>query len=406
MMLDLPASAQEPAAPSAGSYDQQYQRARDFAAAGQLDLAIATYTTLLARSPNNADVLLGRGQAYARLNRYDEAERDLRAAAEVAPTYADVYAALAQVYMWSERPALAIPVYSKLIELQPTEPAHRSARARAYQASGQPELAKADLQAASERSAPADADKPAAPPARIADTNPEVESKGYDWALGASATATRLSQRDQRWNEQNLSLRRYFTGGSLAVETLRASRFGQHGHAWALDGYARLWSGAYTNLRYQKAPAERLFPGTSWRAELYQSVGGGWELAASDDRLNFGDSRVDIYGVAVARYFGNFYVRLRHTNIVSAGSHSSGDRLVGRYYYRGNGDDYVELAASRGRIEDPLALSSGRLRSGGVSVAFVNYVTPLWGYKVGASHADDDSSGSERAVTLSLVRRW
>src|SRR5687767_7822225 len=106
---DSPGSAGAPipatvAADPAQSYDQLYQRARTFSSAGQHDLAIATFSLLLERSPGNADVLLGRGQAYARLDQFDKAEQDLKAAAAAAPEYADVWAALVQTYTWAGRP--------------------------------------------------------------------------------------------------------------------------------------------------------------------------------------------------------------------------------------------------------------------------------------------------------------
>jgi hypothetical protein len=58
----------------------------------------------------------------------------------------------------------------------------------------------------------------------------------------------------------------------------------------------------------------------------------GWEASLSDDVLGFG-SRVNIYGISIAKYVGNFYIQLRHQNIVSAGSHSTGERLLARWYY-------------------------------------------------------------------------
>lgn len=381
----VPASTAVPAKAEAESYEQLYERARAFSAAGQHDLATQIFTILLTRSPGNADVLLGRGQAYARLGNYEAAERDLQTAAAAVPAYADVWVALGQVYTWSGRPADAVNVYEKLVALQPDEPAHRRALENARQASN-----------------PA----PAAAPGQRA-VNPDIaKPAGFDWTASFSGSATRLSLRDQRWNEQGLSVRRYFSRGSIAAEALRAHRFDQHAYAWALDAYASLWQGAYANLRYQKAPTERLFPRYSWRAELFQSVGAGWELSASDDRLHFGTARVDIYGFGLARYYGNFYVRWRHTNIVSEDSRSSGDRVAARYYYAGNGDDYLEGAISRGRSEDPLALAGGRVQSGGGGVTVVRYITPRVGLRLGASYARDSVSGSEKTLSAGMTLRW
>lgn len=416
MMIDAPAVQEAPQPSGPVSYDSQYEKARALASAGQHELAIAAYTALLAQSPNSADVLLGRGLSHARLQRYADAERDLKAAAVAAPAYADVWSSLGNVYVWSDRPALAVPAYGELIKLQPADPAHRIARASAYRDLGQRALARADL--AEARRLGGDQARIAALSAALAEPVPGVTRAagvpgpelsvpvGYTWSAGMGLAYTRLSLREQRWNEQNVSVRRYFAKGSLGVETMSASRFDQRDTAWALDGYASLWDGAYANLRYQKGPSERLFPSYAWRAELFQSVGKGWELSVSDDRMNFGGSRVDIYGLGVARYVGDFYIRLRHTNVKSAFSSSSGDRLVVRYYYAGNGDDYVEAAAARGRSDDPLSLAGGRQQSGGASVSYVKYPTPQWGYKVGLSYARESDVGSERGLTGSLFMRW
>ncbi|MEH6438025.1 YaiO family outer membrane beta-barrel protein, partial [Massilia sp. DD77] len=241
--------------------------------------------------------------------------------------------------------------------------------------------------------------RPGAPDAAIAD--------GYTWAAGLSSTWSRVGD-NPTWNEQTASLRHYGKRGSIGFETLRAHRFAQTGHAWALDAYVTLWTGAYANLRYQRAPSARLFPANAGRIELVQSIGNGWEVSLSDDVLGF-DGRVNIYGATLAKYTGNWYVQLRHQNIVSPGSHSSGDRLLGRYYYRGDADSYLELAANRGRSDDPLSLAGGRARSGGGSVNLVHYFSRDWGGRVGAAFsrdADGADNGRERSLSFSVYRRW
>lgn len=379
-----PASAPAPQADAAISFEAAYVSARAHANDGQPELALAEYSALLARSPGNADVLLGRGIVYSRLERWDQAEADLTAAARVAPDYADVWSALADLYRWSARPQQAIAAYDRLIALQPEQPAHRAARA-AVGSGGEVDPAPVIAQ---QRAASHDASIAA----------------GYSWLANLSSSWLDVGA-TPRWNEQTLSVRHYLRGGSLAFETLRAHRFEQTGHAWALDAYVDLWRGAYANLRYQKAPGARLFPANAGRVELYQALGRGWELSLSDDVLGF-DERVNIYGVGLARYFGNFYVQLRHQNIVSDGSHGSGDRLLGRYYYRGDADSYVELRVNRGRSDDALSLNGGRTRSGGGGIDVLHYFTRDWGGRFGASLSRDGGAGRERGVTFALYRRW
>jgi YaiO family outer membrane protein len=384
MPIDLQLPADPPAQvqpASAPSFDDQYASARALANGGQPELALAAYSALLSRSPGNADVLLGRGTVYARLGRWREAEADLTAAAQASPDYADVWEALGNTYRWSEQPARALEAWERLAALRPQDPAPWIARARAQ---------RAPLPSAG---------------------NPDASaSAGYTWGASLSAGWTNVGN-GPRWNDQGASVRRYMKDGSLAFETLRAHRFGLQDTAWALDAYTGLWRGAYANLRYQHAAASRLFPANAGRIEVWQALGNGWEASLGDDVLGF-DSRVNIYGASLAKYAGNFYVQLRHQNIVSSGSHGTGERLLGRWYYLGDADNYLELSANRGRSDDPLSLVGGRARSGGGGAAWVRYFSPQWGGKIGASFSrtasgsDGNSGGDESALNFSLYRRW
>jgi YaiO family outer membrane protein len=397
-------TAPAPAA-STASFDDAYARARDLANSGQPELALAAYDALLARSPDNVDVLLGRGIVQARLGHWQEAERDLRAAAAASSAYADVWSALGNMYAWSDRPEQAADAYAHLIALQPDEPAHHVARGRALRALGRTAEARAELDKARALGASGDAFGALADALQPRAGNPDATiAAGYTWAAGLSSGWTDVGN-GPRWNDQTASVRHYTKGGSLAFEALRAHRFGEHDYAWALDGYANLWPGAYANLRYQRGAAARLFPANAGRAELYQSLGNGWEASVSDDVLGFA-SRVNIYGVGIAKYTGDWYVQLRHQNIVSASSHGTGERLLARWYYAGDADTYAEVSVNTGRSDDPLSLVGGQSRSGGGSVTWVHYWTPAWGSRVGATFARARDADNQRGVTVALYRRW
>lgn len=397
------------------SFDEQYEQARALANGGQPALAVAAYGVLLARSPGNVDVLLGRGIAYTRLDRWAEAQADLEAAAKASPDYADVWLALGNMHQWHDQPEQAIAAYSRLVALRPDDAAGWLARARAYRAAGRIAEARADLakaRAVGGNAAEIDAFDAAMAAASLAAESPQPRAgnpeaalaAGYTWAASLSGSWTDVGS-GPRWNDQTASVRHYMQRGSIGFETLRAHRFDQSGYAWALDAYTDLWPGAYANLRYQRAPAARLFPENSGRVEIWQSLGSGWEVSLSDDVLGF-DSRVNIYGATLGKYVGNWYIQLRHQNIVSEDSHSSGDRLMARYYYAGDADSYLEATANRGRSDDPLSLAGGRARSGGGSLTWVRYWSRDWGTKVGASFSRDSGDARERGVSIGLYRRW
>jgi len=208
-------------------------------------------------------------------------------------------------------------------------------------------------------------------------------------------------------HEQSVSLRRYTALGSIAVEQLSLKRFGYSDSAVAVDAYPRLWEGAYANVRYQYATSPDLYPGKSWRAEVYQNIGNGWELAASHDYLGF-SSNVKIDGMAVGKYWGNFYARLRHQRVTSNGSAGQGDRFMVRYYYEGDADHYVEANLSKGRSDDFNSAQLVGSRSDSRGLAWYHFVTRQWGFKASTSEAKDSASaaGRERSFNLGLAYRW
>jgi len=77
MVVDFQQSSttQSAIADAGVSFDAAYVRAREHANGGQPELALAEYSVLLARSPGNADVLLGRGVVLARLERWSAGAR-------------------------------------------------------------------------------------------------------------------------------------------------------------------------------------------------------------------------------------------------------------------------------------------------------------------------------------------
>lgn len=226
-----------------------------------------------------------------------------------------------------------------------------------------------------------------------------------DWSSSVSSGQTKTQVGTAQ--ERSVTLRRYTPMGSIAIEQLQLKRFGSTDSALALDAYPRLWQGAYANLRYQHAASPDLYPGKSWRAELYQNVGGGWELAASHDELGF-SSIVKIEGVALGKYWGNFYARLRHQRVTSDGAGSQGDRFMLRYYYEGDADHYLEVNVSSGRSDDFNTAQLSGSRSDSRGLAWYHFVTRQWGLKVSASQANDSSvaGGKERSLNLGLAYRW
>lgn len=396
--------------PDPGGYNELFQAARALAQSGKHEDAIRSYSELLERSPGNVDVLLARGRVYAWMGRWREAENDLRAAVAASPDYADAWSALGDMYLWSDRAPRAIEAYGRWIQLRPDEAAPRVARGRALRATGDYTGARADFEAAAARGAEADqiASHLQSLVPRV--QNPEATiPEGYYWSAGLSAKSTTFNRGRDGWDDYSVWVRRHFDGGSLAVEFLDARRFGLDDQAWALDAYVDLWNRAYANLRYQHGPRGELFPDRAWRVEVFQGIGRGWELSASYDRLGFDPTAIGMYGLGVGKYTGNLYLLARTLSVSGAGSSNLSHRGLVRYYYPGDGDNYVEVSAGSGRSSDELARTLGANdtdRRSSVGVAFVRYWNPRWGFKIGADYADAEQGYAERGISGTLYWRW
>ncbi|MEI7785710.1 MAG: YaiO family outer membrane beta-barrel protein [Betaproteobacteria bacterium] len=376
--------------------------------AGQAAAAEQAFGRDIERSPKDPDHWLGRGLARSRLQRWEAAMQDLEQAVALAPAYAEAWSALADVYRWNERWSAAADAYARLAVLRPQDAQVQVWRARSLWQLQDADGARLAARRALELGADA-ADVPLlnakTPQERAQESTGTLTGREYDWALSVGAAHTTSGSASA--DDNSVSLRRYTDWGSIALERMSLRRFDLVDQAWAVDAYPRLWSGAYANVRYQASDRVELYPHRSWRLELFQNIGAGWELAASHDELGFG-SGVRIQGVAVGKYWGNFFARWRHQTVRSDSSSSRGDRLLLRYYYTGDADHYVEGNFSQGRSDDFSSALLQSARSDSRGVVWYHFLNRHWGFKLGLSQSHDSSAYNARArdVSASLTRRW
>lgn len=360
------------------SFDAKFKLARALGFAGKRAEAIALYTELLAMG-DNSDVLLARGRMYAWEKRYAESEIDLLAATRKSPRSGDAWSALGDMYFWSDRPREAKAAYDQWAAVAPESLEARRAQAK---------VAESEIRRRQ---------------------NPEASiSEEYKWSASLGYGYTEFSPDRAEWHEGNLSVRRHWEKGSLAVEYLVADRFSRTDDAYALDAYVDLWPRAYANFRYQYSPDAALFPENAYRAEIWQGIGKGWEPSLSYDHMNFGNNGVDMYGVGLGKYVGNFYFRWKTLFIPATAKLGVSHKALARYYYAGNGDDYLEVNGGFGRGGEFVRRSNvvAATRSHGFGAAVQKYFHPQWGVKLTADYSDDEGSFVERSAGVSLQTRW
>ena len=392
------------------AFEAKFKLARALSFSGHRAEAIRLYTELLAKSPENADVLLARGRIYAWEDRWSEAEKDLLTVTSQHPDYGDAWSALGDMYLWSDRPRDAAKAYGRWIAARPDDPRAYIARGRARRSAGDIDQARSDFEAARTHGMTDAEVKPYLASLQQRRQEPESTSPDeYQWLANLSFGRSTFSPVSGVWNYCGASLRHYWKSGSLAAEYLDSQRFGSDDYALALDAYLDIWPRAYVNLRFQYSPHADLFPNVAYRAELFQSVGKGWELSGSYDHMYFGGSNVDMYGLGLGKYIGDWYVRWKMLLIPSSAGLGISDRLTARYYYAGNGDDFGEVSGGYGEggefFQDTGIIE--RTRGHSFGGAFQKYITPQWGGKLSAGYSDDNMYPfRERYVTGNILRRW
>lgn len=392
------------------SYEAKFKLARALSFSNRRDEAIRLYTELLATRPNNSDLLLARGRTYAWENRWNESEADLTAVTALAPDYGDAWSALGDMYVWSDRPNDAVNAYGKWIEADPENPRAYIARARAHRSTGDLAAARADFESARAHGAPApeiDEYLETLQQRRAEPTSAAPEA--YRWLTGVSYGYGKFTPVRSEWQTYSATVRHYWQNSSLGFDYLDARRFGLSDYALALDAYVDLWPRAYANFRYQYSPNAKLFPDDSYRMEIFQGAGKGWELSGSYDHMNFGESNVDMYGAGLGKYTGDWYFRWRPLVVPSAARLGISHRVLARYYYAGNGDDYLELngGLSRGGKTLPGSELVETTRGQSIGGAFQKYVTPRWGFKISAGYSHDNIFPfNERSFSAGVSTRW
>ncbi len=392
------------------SYEAKFKLARALSFSKHRDEAIRLYTELLTTRPKNSELLLARGRTYAWENRWKEAEEDLIGVTKRSPDYGDAWSALGDMYLWSDRPSDAVNAYGKWIAADPGDPSAYIARARARRSAGDLEAAGADFEAARAHGAPdSEIDRYLLSLKQRRSESESAAPEAYKWLASLSYGYGKYTPVRSEWSDYGATLRHYWQHGSLGFDYLDSKRFGLSDYAVALDAYVDLWPRSYANIRYQYSPNAKLFPDDAYRMEIFQGVGKGWELSGSYDHMDFGGSNVDMYGLGLGKYTGNWYVRWRTLFVPSSAELSISHHVLARYYFSGDGDAYFEINPGFGQGGEFLAGTDivKTTRSQSIGAAFQKYFNSRWGFKISAGYSDENIYPfNERSISASISKRW
>jgi YaiO family outer membrane protein len=287
---------------SVGRAEDVLSKARELATSKHRAEALQMLETQLAGHPSDVDARLLYGLVLSWEGRYDEARRELRRVLADHPGYTDAAVALVRVDVWSGRRAEAVALFQQL-----------------------------------RKSVPQDSD--------VIALREMLASESQPWKATFDYSSETFSGGSQ-WREYQLSLRRITPAGSIIGRWSRADRFGMHSNQGELEMYPHFRSGTYAYLGAGFSLDQALYPRYRAGAELFQSVGHGFEASGGFRRIVF-SSPTMIYTGSVTKYRGSWMWTARMYVTPDSAGASRSIQLTARRYF-GKRDDYWSLRFSRG----------------------------------------------------------
>lgn len=242
--------------------DDVTARARAAASAGDRAAGIALLETHLAASPQDVDARLVYGLILSWDGRYDDARRALQHVLAQAPDYLDARVALMNVEWWSGRVAEAREQVRAVLSRDAGNVQARHVQQR-------------------------------------------LDARTRPWSLGVGYTRDTFNNEREPWQETAVSLGRETPIGSLTLRGSSAHRFGLTDRQYEVEFYPTFRPGTYAFVGVGAGSDEVLYPEYRVSFDLYQSLGGGFEVSAGYRRLGF-TAKTDIYLATLTKYVGNW----------------------------------------------------------------------------------------------------
>jgi YaiO family outer membrane protein len=315
-------------APQAGAQGvDAVTSARQAATSGRRPEALATLQTHLGTSPRDVDARLLYGTILSWEGRYDEARRELQQVLEQAPAYGDARVALMNVEWWSGNASQARDAADTILAQDPGNEHARDVRER-------------------------------------------LDASSRPWWAGFSYSNDTFNDSRDPWHESAAAVTRLTPHGSVIVRASEARRFGLDDRLFEVEFYPRFRRGSYAFVSVGVAPDSTLYPSNRVAFDLYQGVGGGFEVSGGFRRLAF-DSTTNIYVGTLSKYLGNWMLTGKVFHVPGEGPLDSTSYHGGfRRYLRGDGVSYVGVTYSHGssreeirNIADLATLDSDTIRT-------------------------------------------
>lgn len=297
-------------------------KARTLATTGHRPEALELLNQRLTERPADSDARVLRGVILSWDGHYDEARQDLEMVLAGHRDHGDALPALINVEMWSDHPERAEALARDALRRNPTDPDLLLARAKALRAMHKNREALDVI----EHLLLVDPGNQKAAEMKVA----LGESLRKFWASIDHSTEW-FSDGRTPWQEEQVQLSRETGFGSIFARFDRANRFSSTSQMVELDAYPHIRQGTYAYLNVGYSPDATLYPQTRLAADLYQSIGHGYEVTGGIRQLHFGGN-VRIYTAALTKYYGDWMLTGRtYLTPGLVGTSRSGQLLARRY---------------------------------------------------------------------------
>ncbi len=356
-------------------------RARALAVGGERAAAITLLRTAAVLRPDDSDTRVLLGTILGWDGQYDDARHELEIVLMENPTHGDALPAMIAVELAAGDPGRAEELTRRGLVQRPAEPDYLLGLTRALVALNRLTEARDTLErlfAIDPRNAQAEV------------LRGELQHALRLWHASIGTSYDGFSDGRAAWRESHVGLSRTTALGPVLMNASRAERFGLTDSQIGVEIYPLLRPGTYGYVAGAYSPDARLYPRYRYAADLYQSLGAGFEGAAGFRRLGFGRG-VNIYVGSLAKYYGNWLFSGRvFVSPANAGTSRSTHFSVRRYI--GSSRTHVGVRYGRGAWrEEPVSLRDLEVLDSDVGAAEASInLTDRFGLSVGGSYSRED----------------
>jgi YaiO family outer membrane protein len=334
--------------------------ARSLARSGKehRDEALALLQEHLAQASEDTEARVLYGIVLSWQGRYDEARTQLSQVLSNNPTHGDALPALINVEIWSDHPDRAEKLAQQGLAHDPNDIGLLLLDAHALR----------NMKRFGEAMAVLKQVLRLEPNNKVAREMlrgmTETENK---WEASTQESYDWFSDGRSGLHETSLYLRDRTSWGSVVGTFSRADQYSLTSYQTQLDYYPHFRPGTYADLNVGYSADANLYPSYRVGADLFQTVGHGFEVSGGYRRLAFG-SGVNIYTFAVAKYYGDWLFTTRGFVTPGFPGTSGTAVLSARRFFGSEGlHNYVQLNYSRGAspataqtLQDIVVLNSSR----------------------------------------------